>query len=130
MKRITPLHIIIWSGLFVIGLVFAILGILVPFLAGLFWVFAILAWLGDAVWITLVVVRAWRKARKGGSTLVGNQAVFQRMRRETDEAISRYLSAVNRKGFLPAVGALRAASGSCCAEQVNQENRHSCAVRD
>ncbi|MGA2507178.1 MAG: type VI secretion system membrane subunit TssM [Chitinispirillaceae bacterium] len=99
MKRITSLMIVVWSVLFVIGIVFALLGILVSFLAGLFWVFAILAWIGDAVWITLVVVKGRRKARKGGSALVGNQAVFQRMRREADEAISRYFSAVNRKGF-------------------------------
>jgi type VI secretion system protein ImpL len=99
MKRISPLNILIWSSLFVIGLIFAVAAILVSFLAGLFWVFAILAWIGDAVWITIVVVKRMKKAQKGGSTLVGNQAVFQRMRRETEEATSRYLSAVNRKGF-------------------------------
>jgi type VI secretion system protein ImpL len=99
MKRITPLNIVTWSILFILGLIFAMAAILVSFLAGLFWVFAILTWLGDAAWITFSIVKRMKKARRGGGTLVGNQAVFQRMRRETEEAVSRYLSAVNRKGF-------------------------------
>jgi type VI secretion system protein ImpL len=99
MKRITPLNIVLWSSLFVLGLLFAILAILVPFLAGLFWIFAILAWLGDAAWVTVFIVKRSKSRPRGGGALVGNQAVFQRMRRETDEAVSRYLSAVNRKGF-------------------------------
>jgi type VI secretion system protein ImpL len=99
MQRISPFNLIVWSSLFVLGLLCAILAILISFLAGLFWTFAILAWLGDAAWITVVLIKRKKTAPRGGATLVGNQAVFQRMKRETEEAVSRYLSAVNRKGF-------------------------------
>jgi type VI secretion system protein ImpL len=99
MKRITPFNIVIWSGLFVLGLICAILAVLVSFLAGLFWTFAVLTWLGDAAWITVVFIKRAKSKPRGAGTLVGNQAVFQRVRRETEEAVSRYLSAVNRKGI-------------------------------
>ena len=69
-----------------------------------------------------------KKSRKSGSPLVGNKAVFQRMRRETEEAISRYLSAVNRKGLLRG-SALYERPWFLCVAQQNQENRHSFAVQ-
>jgi hypothetical protein len=65
MKRITPLNIVLWSSLFVLGLLFAILAILVPFLAGLFWIFAILAWLGDAAWVTVYCQAFKKQAARG-----------------------------------------------------------------
>jgi type VI secretion system protein ImpL len=37
---------------------------------------------------------------KAGGVFVGNQAVFQRINRETNEAVSRYLGAVMRKGLM------------------------------
>jgi type VI secretion system protein ImpL len=99
MKRITPLTVLIWSCLFCVGMVSAVFAVFVPFLAGLFWTFAVLAWIGDGVWITMAFVRVSRSRPRGGGVIVGNEAVFQRMRRETGEAVSRYLSAVNRKGL-------------------------------
>jgi len=99
MKRIAPLTIILWSSLSALGIVFAVSAFLISFLAGFFWTFAVLTLLGDAAWITVVVVKRKKSAPRGGGTLVGNKAAFQRMKRETDEAVSRYLSAVNRKGI-------------------------------
>ncbi|MBN2188564.1 MAG: type VI secretion system membrane subunit TssM, partial [Chitinispirillaceae bacterium] len=99
MKRITPFTIVIWSCLFGLGLLFAVLAFVISFLAGLFWTFAILTWLGDAAWVAAVLVKHSKNRPRGSGSLVGNDAVFQRMRRETGEAVSRYLSAVNRKGF-------------------------------
>jgi type VI secretion system protein ImpL len=101
MKKISVFTIIMWIVLFVIGLAAAIVCSFFPILTLWGWLFAAAVWLADAIWITVVLIRFFRsKAQKRGAALVGNQAVHQRIMRETEEAVARYLSSVNRQGLM------------------------------
>ena len=104
MKRITPVKIVAWSLLVVLGIVCIILAVFLKVATSLFWLLACVSWLGVMVWFILTMALSRKKKPKGPALLVGNQAVFQRILRETSEATSRYLSAVNRKGFLKRTG--------------------------
>ena len=101
MKRISPLNIVLWAVLFAVGLLCGLLGVMFQSVLFLCWVLAGCIWLGDAIWICIVIVSRLRAGkRKSGVALVGNQAIHQRIMRETEEAVARYLSGVNRQGLL------------------------------
>jgi type VI secretion system protein ImpL len=101
MKRISSLTIVLWIALFVVGLGCALLGVFFPSVLFLCLIIAIVIWVADAVWAAIVIVRKVRAgAQKRGAALIGNQAVFLRVLRETEEAVARYLSSVNRQGLL------------------------------
>lgn len=92
-----------WASLAVCGIVCAVLAVVLNAVPVLFWLFAALFLAGDLVWIIWSLVTGKKKSR-GAVMLVGNQAIFQRVIQETGEAVSRYTSAVNRKGLLKRSG--------------------------
>jgi type VI secretion system protein ImpL len=99
MKKITPMIIILWIVLFVLGLGIGLTGILTPAPDVLMWLLATLFWVGDLVWILIFLLTKKKKTPKGAS-FVGNQSAFNRILHETEEAVARYTDAVNRKGLL------------------------------
>jgi type VI secretion system protein ImpL len=104
MKRITPLKIVGWSFCGVLGIACSVLAIFIKGTAILFWLLASLSWFSGIIWFVLTMALSRKKKPRGPALLVGNQAVFQRILRESTEATSRYLSAVNRKGLLKRTG--------------------------
>lgn len=55
---------------------------------------------GCVLWIVVDILRRRPKKARGGAAFVNNQAVYDRISRETDEAVRRYTEAVNRRGLL------------------------------
>ena len=98
MKKVSPWLIVVWSILFALGLALGLTGSLTGLPTGLFWGIASFVWAGDLVWL-LVGLLTGRKKKKSRSAVVGNQS-FNRIMRETEEAVARYTDAVNRKGIL------------------------------
>jgi len=101
MKRITPLSIILWSVLFTIGTASAVCAVIFKNISLILWILAVATWIVDGVLITMGIVRSLRRGPKtpAGAVFAGNQAGRDRVMRETNEAVSRYVTTVNRKGF-------------------------------
>ena len=95
-KKFLPYWIIFGS----LGVVALIVGIILHFPAWILWLSSVLPLGGVALWIALYVIFARRSKTKKSAAFVGNRAVYERVSREINEAITRYLQSVNRIGFL------------------------------
>jgi len=100
MKKIPVWLIIVWSVLFVAGILSFVIGGLLSFPNWLQWVLALCLWIGDAAWIFPSILKTRKKKSKSGGVFVGNQSVYQRISKETNEAVQRYMDAVTRKGIM------------------------------
>ncbi|MBN1578152.1 MAG: type VI secretion system membrane subunit TssM [Chitinispirillaceae bacterium] len=99
MKKVTPWLIVVWSLLFAVGLALGLTGSLTKLPALPFWIGAAVIWAGDGIWLLVALLTGKKKRRGGRSVMAGNQS-FNRIMRETGEAVARYTDAVNRKGIL------------------------------
>lgn len=100
MKKLSVWLIIVWSVLFVLGVLSFVIGAIVSIPLWLRWCIALFLWLGDGAWIALLLFAKRKKKPRTGGVFVGNQSVYQRISRDTNEAVSRYLGAVMRKGLM------------------------------
>jgi type VI secretion system protein ImpL len=98
MKKVTPWMIVTWSLLFAAALALGLVGSLTKLPALPFWLGAAFLWTGVLIWL-LIALLTGKKKKKGKSVPIGNQS-FNRIMRETDEAVARYTDAVNRRGIL------------------------------
>lgn len=92
--------IVVWCIFLVLGILSFVIGALVNLPVLLQWLIAAPLFTGTAVWIALYFVLGRPKKKKISGFVSGNQAVFQRISRETNEAVNRYLGAVMHKGLL------------------------------
>ncbi|MCW8966344.1 MAG: hypothetical protein OQK82_06635, partial [Candidatus Pacearchaeota archaeon] len=99
MKKVTPWMIVTWSLLFVLGLASGLVGSLTKLPALPFWLGTTVLWTGVLVWLLIALLTGKKKKNKGKSVPIGNQS-FNRIMRETEEAVARYTDAVNRRGLL------------------------------
>jgi type VI secretion system protein ImpL len=100
MKKPTPLCIVFWILFFVLGISSMLVGLLTALPDVTMWLIASVFWLADAIWIPLHLFSGGKKKPAGGKAFLGNQQIYQRVLRETEEAVSRYTDAVNRKSLL------------------------------
>jgi type VI secretion system protein ImpL len=101
MKKPTPLVIVLWIILFVLGISSMLVGLLTTIPDYLMWMIASALWLTDIIWVTVLLVSGGKKnGPPRGRAFVGNQQIFQRVLKETEEAVARYTDAVNRKSLL------------------------------
>jgi type VI secretion system protein ImpL len=100
MKKPSVVLIVVWSVLFGLGILSFVIGAAVSMQPWLRWCIALVLWLSDCTWIAIALLLKRPKKSKTGGVFVGNQAVYQRISRETNEAVSRYLGAVMRKGLM------------------------------
>lgn len=99
MKKIVPWMIVVWSLLFAIGLVLGLVGSLTKAPTLVFWIIASVLWTGVVTWLLIALLTGKKKKKSSRSVVVGNQS-FNRILRETEEAVARYTDAVNRRGIL------------------------------
>jgi type VI secretion system protein ImpL len=100
MKKPSIVLIVVWCVLLVLGVLCIVLGGSVSIPPSLQWPIASFFFGGDVVWVALFFILGRPKKKKIPGFFMGNQAVFQRVNKETTEAVSRYLDAVTRKGLL------------------------------
>ena len=99
MKKVTPWIIVVWSLLFALGLGSGLTGSLTKLPALPFWIVATVLWVGVLIWLLIALLTGKKKRKSGRSVMVGNQS-FNRIMRETEEAVARYTDAVNRRSIL------------------------------
>ncbi|MBN1759093.1 MAG: type VI secretion system membrane subunit TssM [Chitinispirillaceae bacterium] len=99
MRRIKAWMIVVWSVLFASGIALGLIGSLTKLPTGLFWGIASIVWAGVITWLLIALLTGKKKKKNGRSVMVGNQS-FNRIMRETEEAVARYTDAVNRRGIL------------------------------
>jgi len=99
MKKVAPWHIVVWSLLFAAGLAAGLTGSLTALPTLPLWIVASCIWVGDGVWL-LVTLLSGRKRRPAGRSVMAGNHSFNRILKETEEAVARYTDAVNRKGML------------------------------
>jgi|WetSurMetagenome_2_1015567.scaffolds.fasta_scaffold00565_14 type VI secretion system protein ImpL len=99
MKKPPVWLVAVWCACAACGVAIIVVGGLVKFPTLLQWLPGGLLIAGDAVWITLRFALG-RPRKKSADFFSGNQTVFARVSRETNEAVSRYLGAVTRKGIM------------------------------
>ncbi len=100
MKKQTKNILPIWIAVLVLGILFQIIGRVLHFPFWLVWLTNLLCWGGTGVWVGLHFILVNKGKLKGSQLFVQNRAVYERVSREINEAISRYLVSVNRTGFL------------------------------
>jgi type VI secretion system protein ImpL len=100
MKKLPAWIVVVWCILFVLGILSFVIGALVKLPVPVQWLIAAPFFAGTAVWVTLHFILGRPKKKKTSGFIGGNQALFQRISRETNEAVNRYLGAVVRKGLL------------------------------
>jgi type VI secretion system protein ImpL len=101
MKKPTPLVIVLWIIMFVLGISTMLVGLLTTIPDYPMWMIAVALWLVDIIWVIVLFASGGKKKGPSrGRAFVGNQQIFQRVLRETEEAVARYTDAVNRKSLL------------------------------
>ena len=100
MKKIPLWLIIVWCVAVAAGIIWAILAGLMHFGFAGQWLPALGAWAAASVWALVYVLRHPRRKSPSRTLVSGNSLVNQRISKEVDEAVSRYLSSVTRKGLL------------------------------
>ncbi len=98
MKKFPLWLVVTWCALGVIGGAWLIVGYAMHLRPLLQWGVCLSLWAASAVWLLVYVLTHPRKKKSVKSFISGNQQVFQRISKETDEALARYLGAVTRKG--------------------------------
>jgi len=84
----------------IVGIAWVITAGLLHASAALQWLVAVGVWLGAGVWIAVYALMHPRKKKPAKTLLSGNRlATQQRIDRETDEAVARYVGAVTRRGL-------------------------------
>jgi type VI secretion system protein ImpL len=99
MKKPGALLIVVWSVCVVLGVLSFVIGGLVQLPTVVQWTVALVLWTAAGLWIVLFFVLG-RPKKKKSALFVANQSAFLRQTKETNEAVSRYLDAVMRKGLL------------------------------
>jgi type VI secretion system protein ImpL len=89
-----------WSVMAAIGLAWVIVAGAMHAPVALQWLVAMGLWLATGAWILIYILTHPRKKAPAKTFMSGNQQLLQRINRETDEAVARYLGSVTRKGFL------------------------------
>ncbi len=95
-KRALPF----WIGLAVLGIIILVVFILLKLPAWITWLSFSLCWGTALIWLLAVTVFSGSSKRKKSEAIAGSRVVYERVKREVNEAISRYLETVTRKGFL------------------------------
>lgn len=99
MKKVATWHIVVWSLLAVAGLAAGLTGSLTALPTLPLWIAASSLWAGTLVWLLVKLLTGRRRQPAGRSVMAGNHS-FNRILKETEEAVARYTDAVNRKGML------------------------------
>jgi type VI secretion system protein ImpL len=100
MKRIPLRYGIVWCGMALAALAWCIIAGALHARGLVQWLPAIGLWLGAGVWALAYILTHPRRKPPASTLMAGNQQMVQRINKETDEAVARYLGAVTRKGFL------------------------------
>jgi type VI secretion system protein ImpL len=100
MKKIPLWLIILWCVMFAAGVMWAaICGLLHFGFAGQ-WIPAFCAWAAVGVWALIYAIRHPRRKTPARTLATGNSLIQQRISKEVDEAVARYIGSVTRKGLL------------------------------
>jgi type VI secretion system protein ImpL len=100
MKRFPLWLALVLCGLFLIGVAWLIVAAVVHFSHVVQWLPAVGLWTATGIWALVYVLTHPRKKAPSRTLATGNQVIFQRINKETDEAVARYLGTVLRAGFL------------------------------
>lgn len=100
MKKVSPLLIVLWSSILLISIGIGLIGSFTSLSTLLFWLSASFLIVGDLVWFILTLTLGGKRKRKSGKTVVTGNDSFNRILKETEEAVARYTDAVNRRGLL------------------------------
>ncbi|MGB7569926.1 MAG: type VI secretion protein IcmF/TssM N-terminal domain-containing protein, partial [Chitinivibrionales bacterium] len=100
MKRFPMWFALVSCGLFLVGVVWIIVAGLVRISSVWQWLPAIGLWVGISIWALIFGLTRPRKKSPARTLVTGNQVINQRINKETDEAVARYLGTVMRKGLL------------------------------
>ena len=100
MKRFPLWLVLVLCGMFVIGLAWAIVAGLVHIPSVWQWLPAITVWFAAGLWALIHGLTHRRKKSPARTLVTGNQVINQRINKETDEAVARYLGTVLHRGIL------------------------------
>lgn len=98
MKKRVKKALPFWIGLAVLGIIFLVVFSLLKLPAWITWLCVCLCWISALVWLLVVMLSGGSKKKPG--VIAGSKVVYERVKREVNEAIARYLETVTRKGFL------------------------------
>ncbi|MCX7727053.1 MAG: hypothetical protein N2053_09425, partial [Chitinispirillaceae bacterium] len=99
MKSISPFLVVLWTLLFTSGIILGLIGSLTALPALPFWIVGIIIWLGDAIWITIALLK-YRKRKRLVKPVAPASQFSSKIMKETEEAVKKYTNAVMRKGLL------------------------------
>jgi type VI secretion system protein ImpL len=101
MKKIPLWQIILWCVLFFIGLFLIIISSIFNLNFFLKLAFGIVFCGTSIIWALIgIILLLTKKKKKKASFFIENRGVFEKINRETQEAVNRYFDAVVRKGLL------------------------------
>jgi type VI secretion system protein ImpL len=100
MKRFPLWLVLVLCGMFVIGLAWAIVAGLVHIPSVWQCLPAITVWFAAGLWALIHGLTHRRKKSPARTLVTGNQVINQRINKETDEAVARYLGTVLHRGIL------------------------------
>jgi len=100
MKKPGVWTIIFWIILALLAVTSLILGSVLSFPAWLSWLLFSAFLIPDLIWISISMVRTMTRKIKSKASFTGNEIVYRKMLRETEDAIKRYKESVRRKGIL------------------------------
>ncbi|MFW6221630.1 MAG: type VI secretion system membrane subunit TssM, partial [Fibrobacterota bacterium] len=100
MKMRTKRALLIWIACILLGLLIVVTAPIIPVSSWIIWTVGSLLWITTGVWMGVHFLLVARTGSKRTHCFTGNQAVFDRISRECNQALDRYLSSVKRKGVL------------------------------
>lgn len=100
MKRFPLWLLLVWCGLLLTGVIWLIVAGLTHFSSALQWFPAAGLWAATGIWALVYILTRPRKKSPARTLVTGNQIINQRISKETDEAVARYLGSVTRSGLL------------------------------
>ncbi len=100
MKKRTKRAMLFWAALALLGILVVVGGILLPIASWLVWSISSILWASTGIWIIVHFLFSSKENRRASHSFTGNQVVFQRMTKECNQALDRYLSSVKRRGIL------------------------------
>lgn len=99
MRKIPIWHILLWAFLVVLAVVSGILGVVLSLPAWLTIILVVGFAAGAAVWVTVDLLSAGKKKKKPSVAFTGNSALYERMLKDAQSAVARYLGTATGKNL-------------------------------
>lgn len=100
MKKQTKKFLPFWIILLVIGIIFLIIAQFIKFPAWLTWLVSLTTIGSTLIWMGIYFILGAIQKKRSSESFAGNRAIYERVSHEINEATSRYLKAVMRRGIL------------------------------